>query len=354
MLSKIDRSEKRGLALTLPAVLLAALGHFMLSATASFFLALLALAALAWMIGFATEHLAAHAGPAVTSILHTTIGNIPAFLIIFFALQGGQVVVAETTLVGSILSNGLLVLGLVFIAGSLAAKDGVMRFSTRLPNDTITLLGISAMAVALIGISQLDGGYSPQAIRSASIVTAILVLGLYLVWLKNYLRGEGRALREGEKVEGKMSLLHSLLLLVFSVALAALLADWLIGDLEPALQTLNVSESFIGLVIIAIAGNASMNYTAIMMAAKGRSELAVALVKNSISQVPAFLYPSLVLASLLVGTTLTFALPPVLIISLVLSGILIWQVSGNGEVDFFGGAALVTAFLVIAALLFFS
>src|SRR3954463_15747473 len=103
------------------------------SAGIAFAAAALALAGLAWMVALATEQVGLRFGPAVTGFLQSTLGNLPEFFIVLFALGAGEVTVAQTSLIGSIFANALLVLGLVIIAGSNHAKDGVMRFSHRLP-----------------------------------------------------------------------------------------------------------------------------------------------------------------------------------------------------------------------------
>src|SRR5690349_25110169 len=104
----------------------------------AFVVAAVALAALASIVSFATEQVGARFGPAVTGFLQSTLGNLPEFFIVVFALSDGQVVVAQTSVVGSLFANALLVLGLVIVVG--ARRDGVMRFRPRLPQDTATLL----------------------------------------------------------------------------------------------------------------------------------------------------------------------------------------------------------------------
>src|SRR5215217_6783114 len=106
----------------------------------TFGIATLALAGLAWIVAFATEAVGERFGPAVTGLLQSTLGNLPEFFLVVFALSAGEVVVAQTSLVGSIFANSLLVLGLVLVAGARQSPDGVMRFGRRLPNDTSTLL----------------------------------------------------------------------------------------------------------------------------------------------------------------------------------------------------------------------
>src|SRR5213078_737693 len=101
----------------------------------TFVAATVALAGLAWIVSFSTEQVGERFGPAVTGFLQSTLGNLPEFFIVVFALSAGETVVAQTSLVGSLLVNALLVLGLVIVAGARQSSDGCMRFRSRLPND---------------------------------------------------------------------------------------------------------------------------------------------------------------------------------------------------------------------------
>src|SRR6187399_780433 len=100
----------------------------------------IALGGLAWLIGIATESVGARFGPALTGVLQTTLGNLPELFIVLFALSAGEVVVAQTSILGSLFANALLVLGLAIVAGARSADGAVMSFRKRLPNDTATLL----------------------------------------------------------------------------------------------------------------------------------------------------------------------------------------------------------------------
>jgi hypothetical protein len=117
----------------------------------TFVVAGLALAALAFIVSFSTEQVGARFGPAVTGVLQSTLGNLPEFFIVLFALHDGQVVVAQTSVVGSLFANALLVLGVVIIVG--ARRDGTMRFRPRLPQDTATLLLSASFVIVLVALA---------------------------------------------------------------------------------------------------------------------------------------------------------------------------------------------------------
>jgi Ca2+:H+ antiporter len=311
----------------------------------AFVLAGLGLAGGAWIVSLATEQLGQRSGPAVTGLAQSTLGNLPEFFVVIFALQAGQKVVAETAIIGSILVNALLVLGLVIVAGAWRASDGVMRFNRRLPNDTATLLLAAVFIIVLIGLAVATHDPASHHVQTISIVGAIAILLVYASWLRQYLRSE----QDEPAGAARLSLGTTIALLAAAGTQSAFVSDWFVHALEPAIHTLHISQAFAGLVIVAIAGNAVENVTGIVLAAKGRSELAISVVKNSVAQIAAFLYPALVLISLLTATSLTFALAPVYIGALFGMAVIVWQITGDGEASVFEGLALVCAFVILAA-----
>jgi Ca2+:H+ antiporter len=316
------------------------------SSVAAFALATASLAGLAWLVSFATEQTGRRFGPAVTGVLQSTFGNLPEFFVVIFALGAGQLIVAETAIIGSILVNALLVLGLVIAVGAMQARDGVMRFSPRLPNDTATLLLISTFIIILVALAHIAGDPASRHIRTISIVGAVAILLVYGSWLRQYLRSDAGP-SEGI-APARLATSGSVVLLISGATAAAFVSDWFVHALTPTIHTLHISQSFAGLVIVAIAGNAVENVAGIVLARQGRSELAISVVKNSVSQIAAFLYPALVLVSLLTATTLTFSLAPIYAGALFGTAVIVWQVTGDGEATVFEGAALVAAYVILA------
>jgi Ca2+:H+ antiporter len=315
------------------------------SQVAAFVLATVALAGAAWVVSLATEQLGEHLGPAQTGVLQSTVGNLPEFFVVIFALNAHQLVVAQTAVVGSILVNALLVLGLVIVAGA-RRGDGIMRFSPRLPNDTATLLLGATFSIVLIGL--VDAAHDPAShhTKTISIVGAVAILVVYGLWMRQYLRSEDTAQEWGGAP--RIGVPAAIVLLTAAGVASAFVSDWFVHALQPTIHTLHISQAFAGLVIAAIAGNAVENVAGIALAVKGRSELAISVVKNSVAQIAAFLYPLLVLVSLLTATTLTFALPSVYIGALFGTAVIVWQITGDGEATAFEGAALVAAFVILA------
>jgi Ca2+:H+ antiporter len=324
------------------------------AAVPRFALATLALAGLAWIVSFATEQLGERFGPGVTGLLQSTLGNLPELFVVIFALQKGELVVAQTAIIGSILANALLVLGLVIVVGARRSQNNLMVFSKRLPRDTATLLQVTVFIIVLLALSL--GSHDPAShhVKAISIVGAICLLVVYIAWVIPYLRSDeapGDQAGEGEPHAGpRLALAPTLVLLVGAGVASAFVSDWFINGLEPAIAQLHISQAFAGLVIVAIAGNAVENTAGLVLAWKGRSDLAISVVKNSVAQIAAFLFPVLVLVSFALSTTLTFSLAPVYTGALGLTALALWQVTGDGEAAEFEGWALVALYVILGTL----
>jgi Ca2+:H+ antiporter len=318
------------------------------TAVLAFALATFALAGLAWIVSFSTEQLGERFGPGVTGMLQSTLGNLPELFVVVFALQKGELVVAQTAIIGSILANALLVLGLVIVVGARRAEDGVMRFSPKLPRDTATLLQVTVFIIVLLGLSLSAHDPASHHVKAISIVGSVCLLLVYLAWVGPYLRSDSRPAIDRVAPPPRLSLPFTLTLLVLAGAAAAFVSEWFVDGLAPSIKTLHVSQAFAGLVIVAIAGNAVENTAGLVLAWKGRADLAISVVKNSVAQIAAFLFPVLVLVSFALSTTLTFTLAPVYIGALVLTVLALDQITGDGEAAAFEGWALVALYVVLA------
>jgi Ca2+:H+ antiporter len=349
----LNRIERGILAAIVVVTVLAGVTRYVhgVSEPLAFALAAIALAGLAWMVSFATEQVGSRYGAPITGALQSTLGNLPEFFVVIFALNAGQLVVAQTALLGSILVNALLVLGLVIVAGARRAHDGLMRFSPRLPNDTATLLLSSTFIIVLIGLATLAHDPASHHIKTISIIGSALLLIVYTTWLWRYLRSD-QGPAEGAAV-ARVSTKFSVVLLAVAGTASAFVSDWFVHALTPTIQSAHITQAFAGLVIVSIAGNAVENVAGIVLAAKGQADLAISVVKNSVAQIAAFLFPLLVLVSLLTATTLTFSFSPVYVGALFGTSVIVWQITGDGEATYFEGAALVAAFIVLAAVAWF-
>jgi Ca2+:H+ antiporter len=314
----------------------------------AFAIATVALAGLAWVVSFATEQVGERFGPGVTGLMQSTLGNLPELFVVIFALKAGETVVAQTSILGSIFANALLVLGLVIVVGARRSDDMCMTFSRRLPNDTATLLLVCSFVIVVVGISLASDDPASHHVKAISAIAAVVLLGIYLVWVVGYIRGDRPAAAGGGPPRVGLELAGGLLI-VAGVG-SAFVSDWFIAALRPTIDQLGISEAFAGLVIVAIAGNAVENATGVVLANKGQADLAISVVKNSVAQIAAFLLPVLVLVSFLFTHQLTFAIDPVYVGAVLLTALSVWQVTGDGEAAAFEGWALVGIYVILAAM----
>ena len=331
------------------AAVAAALEYSGAADVAVFIVAGAALGGLAWVVSFATEALGERTSAAVTGLLQSTLGNLPKLFVVLFALSAGEIVVAQYSVLGSIFANALLVLGLVIVAGA-RASSGVMRFHSRLPKDTATLLFLAVFIIALLGLSNDVGDRASRHQVAISAIGAVVLLGVYALWLVTYLRTSAAEMGVGRT---RVPLPLSIGLLAASGVGAAFVSDWFVGSLDSAVHALGISKQFTGLVIVAIAGNAVENVVGITLAAKRQSDLAISVVENSVAQIAVFLFPALVLLSLFFATRLTFVVPGVYVGALLLMAIAVWQITGDGKAAMFEGFALIGLYAILAVLTFY-
>jgi Ca2+:H+ antiporter len=369
-MSRLTTIERTALGLVVAATALAGIAHYGgWAAVPRFLIATLALAGLAWVVSFATGQLGERFGPGVTGMLQSTLGNLPELFVVIFALQKHELVVAQTAIIGSIFANALLVLGLVIVVGASRSPDGIMRFAKRLPRDTATLLVVTVFIIVVLGLSLGAHDRASHHYKTISAVGAGCLLVVYLAWLVPYLRSdvapgdelEGDGPKDGPRVDpeqqaarasarARLPLSLTLVLLLAAGGASAFVSDWFVAALAPAIKTLSISQAFAGLVIVAIAGNAVENTAGIVLAYRRRNDLAISVVKNSVAQIAAFLFPLLVLISFALATTLTFSLAPVYIGALVLTALALAQVTGDGEAAAFEGWALIAIYVILATL----
>jgi Ca2+:H+ antiporter len=288
----------------------------------------------------------------VTGVLQSTLGNLPELFVVLFALSAGEIVVAQTSILGSLFANALLVLGLSIVAGTRAANDGCMRFGSRLPNDTAVLTLLAVFLIVVLGVSDQIGDRASHHEVAISVVGAVVLLLIYASWLPGYIRSDAAAVAHEEGAD-LIPLRTGVVLLAAAGVGAALVSDWFIAALDPAVESLGISKAFTGLVIVGIAGNAVENTVGITLAAKGKSDLALSVIKNSVAQIAVFLYPVLVIVSLAFSHRLTFVVNPVLTVALALTAIAVWAITGDGKATAFEGWSLVGLYVILAALVWY-
>lgn len=303
---------------------------------------------LATLVGRSVEQLGDRFGPGATGVLQSALGNLPELFICIFALRSGLVEVVRAALVGSVLANLLLVLGLAFLVGGL--KHGTQRLGSERARTigVLMILSVSAMVVPSLA----HYVHSPAAAheRTFSLIVSVVLIGLFALSLPFSLRRqEGSASTAPAHEPPRWPLALAAGLLAAAGVLAAFVSDWFVHALQPAMSSLHISQTFAGLVIVAIAGNAIENVVGVQLSAKGQSEYAFSVVLNSPLQITLVLAPVLVILSQVFGlASLTLVFSPMLVATLLIAVVLATFISFDGESTWLEGATLIALYVVVA------
>ena len=337
-----------GLALA-ASTLTAVLSFTRIGAAVVFLVSAIALASLAMVVGQATEQLGNYLGPGATGVLQASIASMPELFVSFFALRAGLVTVVQSAIVGSILANSLLVMGLAFLFGGW--KNGTQRFASERPRAIVIMmvLAVSALVVPTI----VDAIHTPAEAHeeTLSIASALVLLAVFAASVPFSLKGGtvGEAVPAAELEETPWSLRRATSTLIAAGVLTAFVSDWFVEALEPTIDSWHISHAFAGLVIVAIAGNAVENVIGIQLAIKNKIDYAISIVLNSSLQVALALTPILVLLSyFFTPLALTLVLPPLLVVALALAAILSALIVYDGESNWLEGLALIGLYVMIA------
>jgi Ca2+:H+ antiporter len=308
----------------------------------SFLLAAVAIAMLARLVGAATDQLGSRLGSSVAGVVQSALGNLPELFIALFALHDGLTGVVQSALVGSVIANSVLVLGIAFFVGGV--RNGTQRFDSPRARMIATL---TTLAAAILAIPTLAHAFHAPAAaheRSLSLICAGVLLVLFLLTLPGFLAGG----EEHAAMPARWSLRTTVAVLAGSGVAAAFVSDWFVSALKPATESLGMSEAFAGLVVVAIAGNAVENVVGVQLAAQNRPDFAISVIVNSALQIALLLTPLLVFGSLFFATSLTLVFPTLLAISLLLAAGITSLVVYDGESTWEEGALLIGLYVVIA------
>jgi Ca2+:H+ antiporter len=316
---------------------------------ATFVVSGVALAALAALVGRSVEQVADRLGAGATGVVQSALGNLPELFVCIFALRDHLVTVVRAAIIGSILGNVLLVLGLAFVVGGL--RNGRQQFES---SRARTLIALMILAVAAMLVPSLASYVHTPAARhehALSVIAAIVLLAVFALSLPASIRrGEDEPQAHEVAAEGRWPVPIAITALAVTGVAAALVSDWFVAALTPALGSLHVSQAFAGLVIVAIAGNAVENVVGIQLAARNQSDTALSVILNSPLQIALVLAPVLVLLSPVIGgATFTLVFPPLLVTTVIASVLAVSFVIFDGESDWLEGSALLGLYVVIAA-----
>ncbi|MBS1705251.1 MAG: calcium/proton exchanger [Armatimonadetes bacterium] len=325
--------------------------HFIAGDVVAFLMAAVALSLLAVVVGHATEHLGSRMSAGATGVIQSALGNLPELMVCIFSLRAGYVEVVKGALVGSILANSVLLLGIALLLGG--RKHGTLKFMTETPRLIAVLMLLACTALAIPTLShQLHTPAEPHE-ATLSLVCAIVLIIIFAGSLPFSIKGE-EIVPEEAAIEAKhhatWALPFTLVVLGCAGVASAFVSEWFVHALEPATKAMGLSEAFTGLVVVAVAGNAIEHLAGVQMALKNKPDYAMSIIMNSSLQIALLLVPVLVMVSFFVGPApMTLVLQPMLLVALILSAIIPTFVIFDGEGIWLEGAALVGLYVLIAA-----
>jgi len=329
------------------------------NATLLFVTAALAIVPLAGWMGRATEQLAARSGAGVGGFLNATFGNAAELIIGLVALSKGLTGVVKASITGSIIGNLLLVLGVSILAGGLRYPH--QTFNQTAARISATSLGLGAIALLIPTIfhrsAELRGGWTAAGEQRLSLAIVIVLFVTYFFSLLFHLVTHrdllGAPLQKETDAEKLWPLWQSITALAIATALIAWLSEFLVGSIEAARHSLGLTELFVGVVIVALVGNAAEHSTAVWMAWKNEMDLSLSIATGSSLQMALFVTPVLVFSSYAFGDpmTLEFSLPE--IAAIVLSVWIVGQISGDGESNWLEGVQLLSVYIITGILFYF-
>ena len=321
------------------------------------------------LMGRATEELADRAGPGIGGLLNVTFGNLPELLIAFFALREGLHEVVKASIIGSVLSNVLLVLGASMLVGGL--RHARQLFNATAARAQATMLILASAALVMPAVFQLvKGGALPSPgaelvgfahpVEQLSLTVAIVLLIVYAAGLWFSLVTHRDLFNPPDDAVDELksepwSVRRSVGLLAIAGLAVGLMSEILVGSIAETAESAGLTEFFIGAVIVAIVGNAAEHWVAVYVASKDKMDLAVNIAVGSAAQVALFVGPLLVVLSYFVGPRpLGLVFNGFELGGLLLAVIIASHITGEGQSTWFEGLMLLALYVVLAAAFLFA
>ncbi len=316
--------------------------------------AALAIIPLAGALGEATDELGQHCGERTGGLLNATMGNATELIISFFALRSGHVEVVKASISGSIVGNLLLVLGMSALAGGIGREH--QQFSRRHASIAGTMLFIAVVALVVPAMFDLaaygelrESGYRVEQLSLWTCVVLVILYALSLV----FAFGSAPTPKPAPSEQSSGSAKSAVVALVIATVLIALMSEILVGQIEAAKRALGMSDLFLGVILIAIIGNAAEHATAIVMARRDRMELALSISVGSSIQIALLVAPILVFAAWLMDKPMSLVFSPLEIAGIALAVLTAQMISTDGETTWFEGVQLIAVYLILAVAFYF-
>ena len=314
---------------------------------------------LAGVLGEATEALAARMGPTLGGILNATMGNATELIIAFFALRAGHVEVVKASLSGSIIGNLLLVLGLAVLWGGIGRESQKFSRATAGTNSTMLFIAVVALIMPAVFDLTVYGNLKQQNphLENLSLWTSGVLILIYLVSFVFVLKTHKRLFQPDQPIEhhqaGHVSVQRSLISLISATVLIGFLSEMLVGEIDAVTKSIGMTELFVGVIVVAIIGNAAEHSSAIMVARRNQMDLAMTIAVGSSTQIALFVAPVLVFLSVLIGNPMSLVFTGLEIAAIVMSVLIVEMISYDGETNWFEGAELLAVYIILALAFFF-
>jgi len=337
-----------------------------------FFAAALGVIPTAALMGRATEEVAAKSGPGIGGLLNVTFGNAPELIIALFALEAGLHEVVKASIVGSILGNILLVMGAAMLAGGLTGGRKFQTFDRTAANVQSLMLLLAVTALVMPAIFELVEGQGlpgidqervefDDTVEDLSLATAVVLMLTYVGGLVFSLRTH-RELFNPHSAEDEdhddtwgWSIRTAVIALAVAGLAVGLMSEILVGSIEAASDSIGLSEFFIGVIVVAIVGNAAEHWVAVLVAIKNKMDLSVNIAIGSSAQIAMFVAPVLVLLSFVIGPgPMPLVFNGFEIAAIFLGVLVAYQVTNEGESNWFEGLQLLALYVIIGLAFFFA
>jgi Ca2+:H+ antiporter len=337
------------------------------SATVIFVASALGIVPTAALMGRATEELAARAGPGIGGLLNVTFGNAPELIIALFALGAGLHEVVKASIIGSIIGNILLVMGASMLVGGLGREKQVFSRTGAGVQSSMLLLAAAALVMPAI-FELIEGKGLPgpgsqivdygSTVEHLSIAVAVVLIATYVLGLLFSLRTHRDIFNpeyEAEEDTWGWSVRRSVKALAVAGILVGLMSEILVGSIEEASHAIGLSEFFIGVIVVAIVGNAAEHWVAVLVAKKDKMDLAINISIGSSAQIALFVAPALVLASLFIGPhTLALVFNGFELGAVLLAVVIANHITQDGESTWFEGVQLLAVYAVLGLAFYYA
>jgi Ca2+:H+ antiporter len=311
-----------------------------------FIVAGIAVAALAFVLGEATEQAGESSSPRLAALLNATFGNAPELIIVILTVNAGLITVAKASIIGSVLGNILLILGLSLMAGGF--RHGHLTFAKRPAGVNASMLTLAVVLVALPTAFAEIGKTSTSDEKVVSYGAAVLMLVVYLAYLYHSLT---QPQEDPGESHARWSKRAALIVLAVTAVGTGVLSEVLVKAIEPTIADTGISEIFVGLIIVPALGNIAEHLSAVRIAWRGNLDFSMGIVFNSGLQVALLITASAVLAGIVLGHDVTVVFPPLQLAVLGAAAIMATLVTADGEATWIEGLELV-AIYILAALSF--